>query len=124
MEHCSPGLKLTLGVINQTLPELELLSVTLSCWPDGQAMSNHPASSVTGSVKSTSMLASFGALKPSVSGSVDRTDGPISWIGVVRLGDGAPVTKSDPFTLVSIAPPPFLKMAVVLLGDGAFVAPS
>src|SRR5207249_6429826 len=57
-------------------------------------------------------------------GSTSTTKGPISTIGAVRRGLGAPVTKSAPLTSVSVAPLFLRKRAVVLLAPGAVVLPS
>ena len=77
-----------------------------------------------GSEKVTVMLASFGAMVAPLIGSTVVTTGPISTIGAVRRGFGAPLTKSEPLTSVSVRPPFLRKSAVVLLAAGAFVLPS
>ena len=76
----------------------------------------------TGSVKVIVILASRGALKPFLRGSVLRTNGPNSTIGAVWRGFGVPVTKSLPLLLVSMLPPPRRKIEVLLLGAGAGAA--
>src|SRR5215218_7474990 len=94
--HCSVGVRLAFGVMTQVRPPLVLPRVAALCWPElTHEMSNQSGSTETGSVKSTCMLGSFGAVVDSKVGSVDSTDGPISWIGVVILGLGVPVEKSE-----------------------------
>src|SRR5215510_14594360 len=83
-------------------------------------MLNQFPTTSTGSVKFTVMLASRGALTPLLRGSVLNTAGPISTIGAVRRGLGTPVAKSFWLLSVSVVPLFRWKMAVVLLGAGAF----
>jgi hypothetical protein len=122
--HVSPGLKLTFGVMTHVAPASVLATVASVCEPEPQLMSYQPESTKTGSEKVTVMLASYGAMvRPDV-GSTVTTNGPISLMTAVRRGFGAPATKSEPLTSVSVVPP-FLRMsAVVLLRSGATVLPS
>src|ERR1044072_188694 len=77
-------------------------------------------STLTASVKLIVILASRGALMPFLRGSVRNTAGPISTIGAVRRGFGVAAAKSASLLSLSVAPPLCRKMAVVLLGAGAF----
>src|SRR5687768_18039154 len=115
--HCSPARKLTLGVIVWVSPPKNDLTVALLWVPvETQVMSYHPLSTVTGSVKLMTIVASRGALVAPFRGSVEKTAGPSSTIGAVRRGFGAPVTKSAELLSVSVEPPFLRNRAVVLLG--------
>src|ERR1044071_1294955 len=93
--HCSPAEKLSLGVIVKVSPPKNDRTVALLWLPvEAQLMSYQALSTVTGSVKLTVMVASRGAELAPLRGSVAKTAGPISTIGAVRRGNGAPVTKS------------------------------
>src|ERR1041385_2363559 len=83
-------------------------------------MLNHWPTTSTGSVKLIVIFASRGALKPLLRGSLLNTAGPSSTIGAVRRGFGTPVTKSAELLSESVAPLLARKIAVVLLGAGAF----
>src|SRR5215217_4018751 len=85
-----------------------------------QLILNQAPTTSTGSVKLTVKLASRGALKPLLRGSLLNTDGPISTMGAVRRGLGTAVTKSAELLSVSVAPLFVRKIEVVLLGAGAF----
>src|SRR5262249_28658377 len=122
--HCSPGTKFTFGVMTCTAPLLVVANVASLCWPLAQVMSNQLPTTSTGSLKVMVMLESFGAIEAPAAGSTLTTNGPISWIGVVRRGFGVPVTKSLPLTSVSVRPPFLRRSEVVLLGAGALVLPS
>ena len=119
----SSGWKVTLGVITQRRP---LFATVASLWSPVtvQSMLNQPSVSSTVSVNVTVTLRSRGAKVLLLRGSTVRTYGPISVMTAVLRGFGAPVWKSEPLTLVSVNPPFLRKIAVVLLGAGAFVAPS
>src|SRR5688572_30769981 len=118
--HCSPAVKLAFGVIVYVSSPKNDLTVALLWFPlKVQAMLYHPLSTVTGSVKLTAMVASLGAAEAPLRGSVLNTDGPISTIGAVRRGLGAPVRKSTELLSVSVSPASLRKIAEVLLGDGA-----
>src|SRR5688500_11761417 len=98
----SPATKLTFGVMIQRLPPNALATVALLCEPVvAQLMSYHDPAASTSSVKLTLMLASRGAVVALLRGPTLSTYGPISTIGVVRRGFGAPVTKSEPLKFVS-----------------------
>src|SRR4029077_3584282 len=119
--HCSPGIKLTFGVITCVLPPLVLAKVALLCCPLAQVMSNHGSTTLTGSVKVIVILASRGAFAPLLRGSVPNTEGPNSTMVAVRRGLGAPVIKSAELLSVSVAPSFLRNRAVVLLlGPTAF----
>ena len=66
------------------------------------------------------ILASRGALLPLLRGSLPNTAGPISTMGAVRRGFGAAAAKSVELLSVSVAPLLPRKIALVLLGAGAF----
>jgi len=89
-----------------------------------QATWNQAPVTSTGSVKFTVMLASRGALDALMIGSRLSTAGPISMMGAVRRGFGAPAVKSAPLLLVSWNPSAFRKAAVELVRAGALAAPS
>lgn len=94
-------------------------NVALLCCPlDVHVISTHGSKMSTGSVNVTWMVASRGAFVPFARGSVLNTSGPISTIGAVRLGAGAPVAKSLSL-LVSVLPLPDRKIDAVFPGDGA-----
>jgi hypothetical protein len=118
-------LKLTFGMMIHEFAPPEA-TVALLCGPViTQLIENHPSVISTGSVKLTVILASRGVFVPFLRGSLLRVVGGSSTIGVVRrFGFGVPATKSAPFTLVSVKPPSFRKIELVLLGAGAFEAPS
>jgi hypothetical protein len=85
--HCSPGWKLTFGVMIQEFGPPGA-TVALLCGPvAAQLMSNQPSATSTGSVKLTVMLASRGALEPLLRGSLLRTVGGSSTMGVVGVGE-------------------------------------
>src|SRR5687768_18522360 len=87
--HCSPAAKFTLGVMVCVSPPKKDLTVALLWFPvETQLMSYQPLSTVTGSVKSITMVASRGAVVALLRGSVLKTEGPISTIGAVRRGLG------------------------------------
>src|SRR5687768_18577775 len=103
--HCSPGRKLTFGMMIQAFAP-PCAVVALLCRPVvTQEMENQPSWTSTGSVKLTVMLASRGALLPLLRGSLLRTVGGSSTIGDVRRGVGVAVKKSEPLTFVSVKPP-------------------
>ena len=104
-----------LGVAAKERPDGRTVVVSL----ETQLMSYHPLSTVTGSVKLMTMVASRGADVAPLRGSVAKTAGPISTIGAVRRGFGAPITKSAELLSVSVLPPFLRKAAVVLLGAAA-----
>src|SRR5262245_56292204 len=85
-----------------------------------QPMLYHWPTTSTGSVKLIVILASRGALKPLLRGSLLNTEGPSSTIGAVRRGFGTPVWKSVELLSKSVAPPFFRRIARVALGVGAF----
>src|SRR5881396_3433085 len=122
--HTSPGLKLTFGVITHVAPPSVLAVVTSLCVPLGQLMLNQLPLTFTGSLKVMVMLASRGAALAPLFGSVRTTKGPISTIGAVRRGFGAPAMKSAPLTSVSVRPPFLRNSEVVLLEAGALLLPS
>src|SRR5215212_5916371 len=123
-EHCSPLTKLVFGTMIQTFGPPEPTVASLCAPLVTQLTANQPGSTLTASVKVMVRFASRGAFVPVLRGSLLRTEGPISTMGAVRRGFGAPVRKSEPLTFVSVKPPFLRKSAVVLLGAGAFVAPS
>ena len=123
--HVSPAAKLTFGVMTHVAPSVVWVLVASSWDPvEAQVTSNQLASTNTGSEKVMVTLASCGAMVLPLAGSTVTTNGPISWIGAVRRGFGAPATKSAPLTSVSVAPLFLRKSAVVLLAAGALVLPS
>jgi hypothetical protein len=83
-----------------------------------------PASTLTGSLKSTVMLASCGTVLPLVEGSVPATHGPNSTMGAVRRGFGVCGSQSRcRFDRIK-SPPLCLKIAELLPGAGALALPS
>src|ERR1043165_10056673 len=105
--------------MTQTLPPPA--TVASLCSPVvAQLMLNQLPTTSTGSVKLIVILASRGALMPFLRGSLLNTKGPSSTIGSVRRGFGAAAEKSVELLSVSVAPLLPRKIALGLLGAGAF----
>ena len=103
------------SIVNVSPPKKDL-TVALLWLPETQLMSYHPLSTVTGSVKLMTTVASRGADVAPLRGSVAKTAGPISTIGAVRRGFGAAIRKSAELLSVSVLPLFLRNAAVVLLG--------
>src|SRR4051812_37487189 len=110
--HCSPNWKVVFGVKAQVLKSLVWATVASLCRPVAvQVMLYHPPTASTGSLKSTVMLESYGAIVALVVGPVPPPDGPNSPPGVVLRGLGPPASNSLRFWWESVPPPFFLKRA-------------